>query len=291
VKKWFYILRAYAFPSSIIPVLLASAVAFRLEIAFSYFYLFLTLLSAVLFHAGTNLINDYYDYFNGVDEKGSDSTTWVLTKGLLTPKKVYRNAIFLFACAMAAGIPLVIKQGMRLIAFGIIGALGGFFYTAPPIAYKYRGWGEVCVFFLMGPFLAMASFMGITGRVNIEIALYSLPLGFLVAAIMYGNNLRDFEGDARRGLKTLAIRLGWKRARWGYAALIAAAYLALILVGIKEHLFPWLAFAFLPLPLFIKNALGILNRRTAEIKTIDIKTAQAYLFFGVIYLIRIFMKG
>lgn len=291
MKKWFLILRAYAFPASIIPALLAPVVAHRLGTPIDWLCVPLALLSAVLFHAGTNLINDYFDFVNGIDVRGAASTTWALTENFISPKKAFRVAIFLLGAGMAVGIPMIIRHGAGLILFGAAGALGGYFYTAPPIAYKYRGWGEVCVFFLMGPLLVMASFLGITGVMVMRVALYSLPLGFLVAAIMYGNNLRDLEGDARRGLKTLAIRLGWERARRGYAILIAAAYMALIWLGVRERLFPWLALAFLPLPLFIKNSMDILREKRCEMQTIDMKTARAYLVFGITYLWAILLSG
>ncbi len=52
----------------------------------------------------------------------------------------------------------------------------------------------------------------------------ALPGGALARAILVVNNLRDRDGDARAGKRTLAVRLGRRGALVEYAILLALAY-------------------------------------------------------------------
>ena len=54
----------------------------------------------------------------------------------------------------------------------------------------------------------------------------SLAVGFLATAILVVNNVRDLDTDQRAGKRTLAVRIGRDRTRRFYAALVAAAFVA-----------------------------------------------------------------
>ena len=61
-----------------------------------------------------------------------------------------------------------------------------------------------------------------------------LPFALLVAAILYINQFPDRAADASAKKRTLVVRLGASKARWGYLLITLAAYLWLacvILVG------------------------------------------------------------
>ena len=69
--------RAFSFPASIVPVLIGSALAYRgygLDGAkaggsFAFAPFALTMLGAILAHAGGNVFNDYFDFVRGVDTR------------------------------------------------------------------------------------------------------------------------------------------------------------------------------------------------------------------------------
>jgi 1,4-dihydroxy-2-naphthoate octaprenyltransferase len=58
----------------------------------------------------------------------------------------------------------------------------------------------------------------------------SVPVGFLATALLVVNNLRDIPGDTLSGKRTLAVRLGDRRTRYLYVALLVGAFVALPLV-------------------------------------------------------------
>jgi hypothetical protein len=91
---------------------------------------------------------------------------------------------------------------------GILGLVGGYGYTAPPLRYKYRALGVPLVFLLMGPLMVVGSYFAVTGAWSVEALILSVPVGLLVAAILHGNEWRDIGEDTRAGIVTLSSRLG-----------------------------------------------------------------------------------
>jgi len=283
-RKWFLITRAYAFPATLIPLVLSLVVAIRNGLRIDWGFLPFLFLSGLCFHAGTNLANDYFDFRNGVDAGGSDQSTWSLSRGLLSPRDAARWTAAFYLGAFLLGMPLLIRWGWPLTALAVTGFVGGYFYTAPPISYKYRGWGEVGVFLLMGPLLAEAGHISLTGIPSRDVLVFSLPCGFLVASIMYGNNVRDLESDRSGGLRTLAVRLGSPLAGWGYLGFVMGAYGYIVFLMIAGRISPLAAISFAILPSFLKNAHNLIKQRVARIQDVDVQTARSYLFFGFLYL-------
>jgi 1,4-dihydroxy-2-naphthoate octaprenyltransferase len=54
-------------------------------------------------------------------------------------------------------------------------------------------------------------------------------LGLLAVAILEANNLRDIPTDEAAGKRTLAVRVGDRRARWLYAAFVVGAFVTIVL--------------------------------------------------------------
>jgi len=99
-----------------------------------------------------------------------------------------------------------------------------------------------------------------TGRVGLEPVLVSLPLGLLIAGLLYVNEFPDFEADRASGKKTLVVRLGIKRARWGVPVVSASAY-ASIAAFAWTGLIPVLSLAaVLPAYFAARASAGVMRR-------------------------------
>ena len=84
---WWQALRAYSFPASVTPVVVGAAAALGHEGVNLWGMLPVVLLCSVLFQAGTNVINDYFDYARGVDQNDPyNGSSGVLTRGLMRPR-------------------------------------------------------------------------------------------------------------------------------------------------------------------------------------------------------------
>lgn len=237
VFRWFVITRAPFLTATIVPVLLGGAVASMLGYQVDLGLLGLTLLAASFLHIGINTANDYFDHLSGNDDATYDyivpftGGSRAIQMRLISPKGMLTVSLVFFALSAIVGIPLIIQAGMPVLYLGIAGALSGFFYTAPPLRLMARkGLGELLVGLNFGPLLVAGSTLVQTGSIETMALLAGIPVGLLTAAILWVNEIPDIEGDKTTGKNNLVVVLGAARARYGYLALVVAAFSAIIIM-------------------------------------------------------------
>ena len=248
---WMVIMRLPFLTATIVPILLGAAVASR-YVSIDWIYFALTMLGGFFLHIGTNTSNDYFDHTSGTDEAnynymvpfsgGSRS----IQMGLISAKGMLYLSIATFAIGGLIGIPLINKAGINILYLGFIGFLSGFFYTAPPFRFASRkGLGELLIGLNFGPLMAAGSFLvqtsGDTANLN-DAILAGIPIGLLVAAIVYVNQFPDHDGDKATGKNNLVVVFGPEKARVGYVFLVIGAFISIIaLVMAKPETFPMLS--------------------------------------------------
>lgn len=198
------------------------------------------MLGGLLLQCGVNLINDREDL---AFLRGNDFT-WKRRQ----IERNFRLGLLSFAVAAVIGLGIAWFSGYAVPVIGLLGVMGAFAYAQEPFYYKRRGLGLVFVFLLMGVLMVQGAYVALTGELSPTVLLHSLPVSALISLLLLGNELRDLEKDAARGLTTLAVKLGYVNAVRLYWMLIAACYLVSGLLIIAGALPPslWLL---LPLPL------------------------------------------
>ena len=282
---WLQTIRPFSFTASMTPVIVGGVLALSFHGEVEWFLFPLVALCSLLFHAGTNVVSEYYDYLHTVDRPDTYGSSKVLVEHLLKPKEVLTGGIVLFAVGFLLGLILVIFRGAPIFWLGVVGLLGGFFYTGKPIGYKYIALGDFLVFTLMGPLMVIGSYYVLTGDYNSTVLYVSLPIGFLVAAILHSNNLRDIVHDAHANVRTVANLIGLKAAKVEYFLLIGAAYASIIIMVVTGTVGIWALIVFLSLPPALKNLKSIKGARldnVSAIAMIDVQTAQHHFLFGLL---------
>ena len=237
LQIWIEATRPFSFTASVTPVLIGSVLGAAAS-PFSFGRFLLALFGSLFIHIGTNLINDYYDYMNGVDTPETLGPSQVIQRGLLTAREVYWGGVTTFAIGSLFGLILVGLCGWPVLALGVVSVLAGYFYTANPLSLAYIALGEATVFIFMGPVIVVGAYYVQQEVFALTPFLISLPVGCLVAAILQANNIRDLESDRARGKHTLATVIGRQAANWELAGLVYGAFVitaALILLGYA----PW----------------------------------------------------
>jgi 1,4-dihydroxy-2-naphthoate octaprenyltransferase len=265
LKTAVQILRAPFFTAVIIPTLVGAAIAWE-EGSLHAGYLALTLLGIVCINAGLNMSNDYFDHLSGNDERNHDLTPFsggsrVIQNGVLPPHGVLARSIAFYLAGIAIGLYLAWARGPALLWIGALGVFFALFHNAPPFKLYYLapGIGEIAAGLGCGPLVVLGSYYVQTQRLSMEALWASIPMGLLVAAILYINEFPDYVADRAVGKKTIVVTLGRKRAVWGYAALLVATYLV-IGVGVAAGILPAaLLLAFLPLLLVFQAVRGALH--------------------------------
>ncbi len=146
LRRWLKAVRAPFFTATIVPVCLGAAIAGRYG-NFSVSLFLWTLAGVVFLHAGTNMMNDYYDHLSANDEVNEHFNPFsggsrVIQEKLLKPEEVFWGACAFFILGSICGIYLNGKvPGNVILYLGLFGLLSGVFYTAKPFQVGYRGWG------------------------------------------------------------------------------------------------------------------------------------------------------
>jgi 1,4-dihydroxy-2-naphthoate octaprenyltransferase len=280
VHTWWMAIRPWSYTAAIIPVLLGAAIAAS-EGRINWWLLGLALAGSIAIQAGTNLVNDYYDFRKGSDGPQSIGVGGAIQRGDLTPRQVLIGGLVAFSIGSAIGLYLVSVSGPFIFWLGLLSVLCGYFYTAGPFALAYMGLGEIAVFIFMGPVMVVGSYYLQTGTVTPSVVLASLPVGFLVAAILHANNLRDLDSDRAVGKRTMATILGRSGARVEYYVLIGGTYLSLLLI-VLLGLAPWLTLVSLvTLPLaFRLIQIAATESEAKALQPVLRQTARLHLQFG-----------
>mgnify|MGYP006283956593 FL=1 len=289
-RNWFLASRPWSFAMTAISVSVGSALA-ALDGPFDWSLGLLALLSAVLLHAATNLINDYYDVVNGVDTIRAATAQYrphPIVEGRIAVEQVRWVAYTLFLIAAVIGIYLTLACGWVVLVIGLVGLLAGLTYTAPPLKYKYVALGEVSVFLMWGPLMVEGAYYVQRQSLSLQAFWVSLPFGILVALVLLANNIRDIDHDRSRGIRTLAILLGHRLGLNAYLGLMVLAYAGILTLALTGVLTPWVLLIFASLPLAIR----LLRQMSRAVPAnADALTAKLDTAFGLLLVVSLILQG
>ena len=297
IFTWLVIMRLPFLTATFIPIFVGAAVANLSGFSVDWGWLGLTLLGGSLLHIGTNTANDYFDHTSGTDEAnynymvpfsgGSRS----IQMGLISAKGMLTVAIVSFALSAVVGIPLIQKAGMPVLWLGLIGFFSGLFYTAPPFRFASRkGLGELIIGLNFGPLMVAGSTLVQTGKLLPEAFLAGIPIGLLVAAIVYVNEFPDHDGDKATGKDTLIVVFGPEKARIGYVLLVAGAFISIIVMALNGT-FPMLTLIALVASYFGVRAIQILYKYYDDrlLQPANAGTINMHFITGVLFCIGIWL--
>lgn len=282
---FFQATRAYSAPASVVPVLLGTALAARGYASgghghFDGITFVLVLLGAILAHFGANVLNDYFDFVNGVDTK-PEHGSGVLTQGLMTTGQALGLGLALTGGAAVCGLFLLQNHAAVVVPLALVG-LGC--ATLYPALLKRYALGDFLIILAFGVGLTLGAYGVQTGSLTTRqwllIAIYAVPVSLLVDGILHANNLRDAPDDRAAHVLTLATLLP-PRLGLGLLQVLVFGPLAFVVVGILVRFLPiWSLASLLAAPLLVK-----------AYKTINVPlTAQAHLIFGVLYTVSLLLR-
>ncbi|MGH9136148.1 MAG: 1,4-dihydroxy-2-naphthoate polyprenyltransferase [Acidimicrobiales bacterium] len=233
MREWIQGARPRTLAAAVVPVLVGTAtVVGERDGGLSWWRFAAALVVALAIQVGTNYANDYSDGKRGTDDPGRRVGPVRLVGGGLKPAAAVKRAAMLsFGVAALAGTALALAVGPELFVVGAASFAAGWLYTGGPKPYGYLGLGEVFVFVFFGVVATVGSAYVQLERIDGLALAASLPVGCLATALLVVNNLRDIPGDTEVGKRTLAVRLGDRRTRILYVALLLVAFLSVPFVA------------------------------------------------------------
>ncbi len=232
--------------ASAAPVLVGSALGYATAGVFQPLLFILALLAIIALHAGANITNDYFDHISGNDWVNRNPTpfsggTRYIQQGILSPKATLTAALVALSAASAIGIVIVLlTRSVFILVLGLVGLLGGFFYTAPPIRLGYRGIGEFVIALLFGLLPVFGSYYLQTQVVDFLPLLPACLVGILIFLVILVNEFPDVAADAAVNKRTLVVCFGVPACVWIYRIAVIASY---ILAAAAMLIYRWMFFA------------------------------------------------
>lgn len=257
--RYFAATRPAFVTASLMACLLGLSLAWHDLPSFNILLALITLLFALVAHAGINVLNDYYDALNGTDAQNVERIfpftggSRFIQNGVLTLAQTRNFGFALLAGVAAAGLWLMAHSSPQLLYIGLAGLFIGWAYSAPPFKLNSRGWGELCVAAGILTITVGADFVQRKGFAAAPF-IAGLSYALLATNLLYINQFPDRTADTAAGKLHWVARLPVQQARWGYVLLVASAY-TWLLFGVLMGWLPALALlTLLALPLSLKAA-------------------------------------
>src|SRR5690606_9838850 len=111
------------------------------------------------------------------------------------------------------GGPAVLHQPKLLTAVGVLALLGVMEFSSNRLALKYRGLGELALLVLGGPMITVGFSLAVSGKFDADVFSLGLIFGFLSSYVYYLKNIEELMADFSNRHSTLAVALGFDRAK------------------------------------------------------------------------------
>ena len=224
-EEWLEGARLRTLPAAVAPVLVGTGAAAQVG-GSSLGRALLAAGVALALQVGVNFANDYSDGVRGTDTDRVGPLR-LTASGAARPGHVRAAALASFGVGALLGLALVALTGhWWLLAVGALAIAAAWYYTGGRRPYGYLGLGEVGVFLFFGLVAVLGTTYTQADRVTWPAVSGAIGIGLLACALLMVNNIRDVPGDALVGKRTVAVRIGERRARRVYAWQLALAILA-----------------------------------------------------------------
>jgi 1,4-dihydroxy-2-naphthoate octaprenyltransferase len=232
---WLTLFRLGATARGVLPFLLGAVIAWSQGNPINWVILVLSSLAVICIMLMTFLVNEYYDYETDLANKEFHMLSGgsrVLPMGLIPRHHSIIAAHVFLTIAVVIGLLLhfYFKTGPLTIPLGALAIFIGYFYTARPFQWSYRGLGEIGIWFTCGWLATITGYYLQTGQLNAVATLASLPGATSVFLVILMNEIPDIKSDGLYGKNNLAVRLGREKAGILYSVLLILCYLNIIVI-------------------------------------------------------------
>ena len=276
---WINNARHIALPQSILPALLAFAMA-GTHPDFSWWLGLVALFGIICAHLGMNLADDYFDYKVKSGENRNEMAAEgmrariakypYLTSGQATVKQLAGAIVVFLLIASICGAVILYFRGINILYLALIAGFLGITYSGWPFRLCYHGYGELVIGLMFGPLLMIGMQYAAAGVFDATIVLVSVPVGLLVTNIVYSHSIMDAIPDEKVGKMTFARLLAKPKWMIFFSGIFNLVPFVIIAVGVALGLLHWAylsIFILLPMAIYLVNSLN----QFVHHKTVDIQ--------------------
>ncbi|MGR5246825.1 MULTISPECIES: 1,4-dihydroxy-2-naphthoate polyprenyltransferase [Vibrio] len=231
LQIWLDAARPKTLPLALVSILTGSALAYSTG-HFSLTIAIMAFVTATLLQILSNLANDYGDAVKGTDNDNRLGPQRAMQSGAVSASQMKKAIICNIILTAIAGLTLVfyalssVESILTFIGLGILAIIAAIAYTMGSKPYGYVGLGDLSVFIFFGLLGVSGTYFLHTGHIESALFLPALGCGLLAVAVLNINNMRDIENDTECGKRTMAVRLGQRRAKQYHFLLLGGALIA-----------------------------------------------------------------
>jgi 1,4-dihydroxy-2-naphthoate octaprenyltransferase len=296
IKVWLTAGRVWALPASTMSVAFGTLLAVTVGgAAFDFVLFLLSFVGMALLQVAANMLNDVYDYRNGIDTQVNPASGAVV-RGWITPRQALVAAVMCLLIGSSFGFYIVSRIGLAILGLGAVGVLCAVLYTWGPWPLKYHALGDLAVFLNFGVLGSLGAWTVQTGHLSWVPAAWAVPMSLLVIAILHSNNWRDICSDTDGRISTVASCLGDTGSQTYQRVLLFAPFTIIALLVLLTHvtaLSPRMPVTFLVTLLALPLAIRLVRtgarrhdpQKSQAFAALDGATAQLNLLFGLLCLV------
>jgi 1,4-dihydroxy-2-naphthoate polyprenyltransferase len=278
--------RPKTLPAAIVPVCVGVATIDNVEWSM-WWKIVLAAIVSLCLQIAVNYANDYSDGIKGTDNDRVGPMRLV-GSGLVSAKIVQRAALLMLLVAGVAGLVLAMSSSLWILLIGAGAMIAAWTYTGGPRPYGYAGFGEIFVFVFFGVVATVGTQFVVSQTTTLLSLVASCAVGALSCALLVVNNLRDIDGDALVGKRTLAVKMGDKATRFFFVLLFLVAALSVIAVAVMSQ--AWALLGLIGVGAGLPAVRSVL-RGTSQSGLIAVlgQVGRAQLIFGVVFSLGLFL--
>ncbi|MDR1527893.1 MAG: prenyltransferase [Dysgonamonadaceae bacterium] len=261
IRFWLNNARSISLPQSLLPAVLAVCVASQVQ-GFSIYLGLLAVFGVAMAHLSLNLFDDYFDYRvkgaefrDAMAHKGFRARIakcHYITSGQVTLNRLLVACLVFGAIALLAGSIIWWFRGNFVLWIVLFAAVLGVSYSGAPLRLSYRGLGEIVIGVMFGPLSMTGVYYAACGHFDRSIVFIAIPVGLLVANIVYTHAIMDYEPDKEVGKMTFAVLLKSRRLMLLCLLLLLLASYGCIIGGVwTGHLSNYYLFTLLTVPMAV----------------------------------------
>jgi len=165
----------------------------------------------------THYFNEYYDAAG--DQQNLSRTLFSGGSGVIRPDGLPAK-VALYSAVISVGLAATIASAIQVtgllpfLAWPVLllGFLGGYFYSVPPLRLAASGYGELVASLVVGALVPLFGYTVQVGEADRLLFMSVTPLVGLCFAMLIVFELPDYAADVRVQKRTLVVRLGWSAA-------------------------------------------------------------------------------
>ena len=281
LKAWFLAARPKTLSAALIPVAVATALAYANDAA-QWEPALLCALFAMLMQVASNFINDLYDYKKGTDSAERLGPKRACAQGWIPPTAMRNGIMITLILACSVGACLLFYGGWWLIGMGASCVIFAFLYTT---LMSYHGLGDLLVWVFFGFVPVIGTYYVQAGELHPDVWLLSAACGLCVDTLLVLNNYRDRETDRKTGKRTIVVLFGERFGSLTYLLQGIAAYICVAILSTHGNL--WLAIlpAFYLLPHYLTWRKMVQINKGPELNRILGFTSRNMLTFAILVVV------